>query len=80
MAGAGPITSENQRAPTVRPSEEFANKDLYPMHDQPDEGGAEEVDDKEDNQKQWTDVAKKVEELETKLAEQFDDENGNNGQ
>ena len=80
MAGTSTITSENQRAPTVRPSKEFANKDLYPMHDQPNEGGAEEVDDKEDDQKQWTDVAKKIKELETKLAEHFDDDNGNNGQ
>ena len=74
MAGAVPMTNENKRNPTARPSKEFDEGDLYPLHDKPDEDGAEEVDDKKDDQQQLADMVKKVEELETRLAEQFDDE------
>ena len=71
-----PITRKSERVPTVRPSKEFDEEDLNLLHDEPKETGAEEVDDKQAIDEQWEQVTRKVEELETRVAEQFDDDNG----
>ena len=43
--------------------------EIYPLHALPDDEGAEEVDDEGIEHEQWPDLVKKVEELETRLAE-----------
>ena len=79
MAGTVPIKNENQRAPTVRPRKEFDDEEFYLLHAKPDEEGVKEVEDKGIDHEQWLDLVKKVEEPETRLAEQFDDSNGQVG-
>ena len=76
LAGGAPITHKSERAPTVRPSKEFEEEHLNPLHDGPKEMGVEEVDDKQDIDEQCEQVTRKVEELETRVAQQFDDDNG----
>lgn len=77
MAGCVPITREHQRARTVRPKSDITKSFINPLHDNLGDAGAEEIAKDEVEHDEWEDVAKKVEELETKLAEQFEQENEN---
>ena len=43
LAGEVPITHKSERAPTVRPSKEFEEVELNPLHEEPKEMGAEKV-------------------------------------
>ena len=55
---------------------EFAEKYLNPMHDHHNEAHIEDVVENAGDGNDWQTMARKLEELETKLAEQFEDNGG----
>ena len=70
MAGHSSIVNKRERASTVRPHTEFVERSLNPMHDHAVESDAKEDQGMKDS---WEELAQKFEELETKVAEQFED-------
>lgn len=70
------MTKENHRVHIVRPSNEFAEASLNLMHDDNNGNGEEKFEKNDGEPASWDDMAKKFEELETRLAEQFE----NNGE
>ena len=52
QARAVPITQTSERVPTVRPSREFDEINLNPLHDEPKETGVEKEDNKQDVEEQ----------------------------
>ena len=75
MAGKVSITSRCKRVTTVRPDIEFIKIYINFVHDGPSEVGAEKVGDAQMEEEGWKIAKEKIEELETKVAEQFEDEN-----
>ena len=73
MASRSPIIYKKERANTVRPQKEFAGSSLNLMPDQIDESKAEDDQQVQDS---WEVITKKHEELETRMAELFDDKGG----
>ena len=76
MAGQSPIAPQKERANTVSPKMEFAGKYLNPMHDHHNETNIEDAVENGNDGKDWETMARKLEELETKLAEQFENIEG----
>ena len=70
------MTSRAERANTVRPQKEFAESSLNPMHDETIEPMTEKPEEEQERPDSWDAMAKKIEELETRLAEQFEDIGG----
>ena len=70
------MTRKKQRVHTVRPSKEFAEASLNPMHDKDNENEKEKNEEKNGDPASWEDMAKKFEELESRLAEQFENNGG----
>ena len=73
MAGQSSIIAKKERANTVRPESELNDEFLNPMHDNHNEPNIEQDAETEDNGDSWEAMARKFEELETKMAEQFED-------
>ena len=76
MAGHSSIISEKQRANTVRPESEFNYKFLNPTHDDHNEPEFENKPQAGQDHYSWEAIARKYEELEAKMAEQFEDQGG----
>ena len=72
MAGHPPIGQETERTNTVTPKTELAEKYLNPMHDHHNETNIEDAVENWDDGKDLEAMAKKFEELETRVAEQFE--------
>ena len=72
MAGHHPITQKLERANTVRPQEEFTKESLNPLHDKPSESKPENAEEESAGPDSWDAMARKFEEFETRLAEQFE--------
>ena len=69
------MTTKCKRAKIVRPQTGHTKNLLNPLREEMGGPGAEQIAEKEDEQDHWETVAKKVEDLETKLTEQFEDNN-----
>ena len=65
-----------KRAPTVRPNSGFTKTDVNPIHNGQSGDEAEKVKEAEMEQEQGKAVTEKIEDLETKGTEQFEDEAG----
>ena len=65
-----------KRAPTVRPNSGFTKTDVNPRRSGQIGDEAEKVKEAEMEQEQWKAVADKIEDLEIKVTEQFEDEAG----
>ena len=72
MAGHYTITQKTERVKTVRPQKEFTKESFNLLHDTPIESRAENAEEESAGPDSWDAMAKKFEELETRLAEQFD--------
>ena len=70
MAGYVPMTTMCKRATTVRPRNEFTGNSLNPLREDVGKPGAEQIAEHGDGQDTWESMAKKVEDLETRLTEQ----------
>ena len=74
MAGNGSMTRMWKRVLTVRPNIGFTKTDVNPIRSGQSEVEAENVKEAEMEQEQWKTVKENIEELETNIAEQFEDE------
>ena len=70
------MTNMWKRAPTVRPKSGFTKTDVNPIHNGQSGDDAEKEKEAEMEQEQWKTVTEKIEDLETKVIEQFEDEAG----
>ena len=75
MAGH-PSIVQGTEGNTVRPKTEFAEKYHNPMHDHHNENNIEDDVENGKDENDWETMAKKFEELETKLTEQFEGHDG----
>lgn len=75
MAGCFPITNRWERADTVRPKHLSANDTLIPIQSGMEEHGDDKVEEKLNESDPWEEVSKKVEELEARVTQHFEDEN-----
>ena len=71
------MTKRWERANTVRPQTEFNEQSLNPLHDESGDAGADKVYPNKEEQAAWKEAREKIEDLETRMAEQFEDNNGN---
>ena len=76
MAGSVPITQNRKRANTVRPQITFDKKDFNHLHNELGEVGAEKVDTHEEEKSKVQAWKGKIDDLETRVAEQFEDDQG----
>ena len=77
MAGYRSIIHRKERAITVRPQDEFAEMNLNPVHAKPEKKEREKTDEGDEGQSEWDVMAGTYEELETRMAEQFEKEQDN---
>ena len=78
MAGHYTITQKTERVKTVRPQKESIKEFLNPLHDTPIESRVENAEEEPAGADSWDAMAKKFEELETRLAEQFENQEEEN--
>ena len=69
------MTTKCKRAKIVRPQTGHTKNLLNPLRGEVGGLGAEQAAEKEDDQDHWEVVARKVEDLETRMTEQFEDNN-----
>ena len=67
------MIEKHQRANTVRPQSRHNESYLKTLHDDVGEVGAEKVSQDKEEQSAWKEAKEKIEELETKITEQFED-------
>ena len=67
------MSEKHHRANTLRPQSRRNESYLNPLHDDVGEAGAEKVSQSKDEHSAWKEAKKKIEELETKITEQFED-------
>ena len=77
MAGDPSIIHRKERAISVRPQDEFAKVNLNPVHAKSNAEEGKIADKGDEGQIEWDAMAKKYEELETRMAEQFEKDQGN---
>ena len=65
------MTDGHQRARTVRPKDDNTRNFVVPLQEDSGDAGADKVAENKD----WEKMAEKMEELETRVAEQFEKEN-----
>ena len=76
MVGHSSITRRKEMANTVWPQDGFPRSFLNPMHDQTSGSDLEEADEGREVRDSWDAMARRYEELETRVAEQFEDKGG----
>ena len=69
MAGYIPIIQVHKREDTVRPPMKFIKEDLNLLHEESGDVGAEKVHPSDEEQKHWEEASQKIEDLETKMAQ-----------
>ena len=75
MAGYVPIIEQCQRANAVRPQTTSDDQYLKPLQDESGEDGAEKVDPDQKEEETWKETRTRIEDFETRVAEQFEDNN-----
>ena len=71
MAGCNPMTDGHQRARTVRPNDDNTRNFVVPLQEDSGDVGADKVAENKD----WEKTAEKMEELEIRIVEQFENAN-----
>ena len=74
MAGYFPITKKWERVDTVRPIQRHTETNFNPVRNGVDEHGDSEVEAEARGSDPWEEVSKKMENLETRLTEYFENE------
>ena len=75
MAGCFPITKQMERADTVRPKHQTTSKSLNPIQAGMGRQRDDQVEEKANESDPWEEAAKRMEELETRVTEHFEDQN-----
>ena len=71
------MTERHERASTVRPQTKTDERYINPLHNESGEAGAEKGNPEKEEWKAWREAKNKIEDLETRMIEQFED--GNQG-
>ena len=67
------MTKQQERASTVRPQMKTDEQYINPLHNKSGEAGAEKGNLEKDEWRIWKETRNKIEDLETKMTEQFED-------